>query len=289
MKKSYFFLAGLLVLGQNFNGLEASSLPSYPGHEKPSCLAQPHPFETSDAYKKGEKEALAALEKPYTAPESVWNPEILAKRSSLRTTLKAFQEGKMGQSARKIKVAGKTPQALHEELMGMGFKHKRLPLSAYGKEKGNRQYWLRNGEKTTNPKDSNVVPLDVYFHSDGTLIRVKPEGTPSPKSLRPQPSATKAVVYKASPNDFDLRYGNEAFKVSEEGIPLPKGPSSKTGFRFPLDRKAIHKMPHPEEGRDILKGWITTIMSQAHGDLAADFSQCPKEKAEKDKQKATAQ
>ena len=285
MKKFPSFLAAFILLSQYWHALAETKPPSssnntYLGHEKPSCLSQPRTHENSDAYKKGVEQAQIALQKPYTSPESVWNRDFLTKKSYLRDAIKDFLEGKRGQSVRNIKLSGKKPDEIHKILIDAGFHHERVPLSAYSNDKG-RKFWLRDGTKTTNPKDPQVVPMDIYAHPDGGIIRIKPEGVPSPRSLRPQPSATKAVVYNLKSgrdsHHLDTRYRNEAFKVSDEGVPLPKGPSAKVGMRFLLDRKEIAQKKDPDAARDELKGWISTIMGATHIDLSTDFCQCPKE------------
>ena len=134
--------------------------------------------------------------------------------------------------------------------------------------------------------------MDIYAHPDGGLVRVKPEGIPSSKYPHAVPQATKSVVYNLTSKEegktFDTRYPNEAFKVTDDGTPLPKGLSPKTGMRFIIDRKEIPKMKEADAqgARDELKGWITTIMNASHIDLAADYAHCPKDDV-KDKDSET--
>lgn len=294
LKRGWVFLFGLTLAGlaaQPRSAL-ADTKPlalAYPGHEKPSCLSQPHVNENSEAYRKGVKQAQLALQKPYTSPESIWNQEVLTKKMHLREAIREFLDGKRGQSIRKIKLADKKPEELHKELISAGFHHERVPLSSKKDDEG-RKFWRRDGTKTANPQDPQVIPMDIYTHPDGGIIRVKPEGVPSPKYPRPEPQASKAVVYNLKPREdkagdekvLDTRYRNEAFKVSDEGLPLPKGLSPKVGMRFLYDRKEIAKMKDPDAARDEHKGWIKTIMSAVHIGLAADFSQCPKDESSSD-------
>jgi hypothetical protein len=291
LKKHLSFLSTLILIAAQTKLLSAgnnSSVVNSLEYKKPPCLSQPFPSIKSESYKKGSEEARLALKKPYTSSEGVWNREILSKKSYLREAIKDFLEGKRGQSVLKIKLAGRKPEELHKELINQGFYHQRVPLSAYDNNNDkSRKFWRRDGTKTTNPNDPEVIPMDIYSHPDGGIIRIKSEGVPSSRYPRPQPSACKAVVYntkskkdkEGNGTPIDIRYRNEAFKVSDDGIPLPKGPSPKVGMRFPFERKDIDKMDNPKAARDELKGWISTIMEAAHISLAADFSHCPKQDA----------
>ncbi len=254
---------------------------TYPGYEKPSCLTQPSVKNTSESYQKGVEKAQLALQKPYTSSESIWNQEVLSTKSHLREAIESYMKGERGKSIQDIKITGKKPDELHKELIAAGFTHERLPLKA-PKQDRNYKYWRRDGTKTSDPQDAQVVPMDIYAHPDGGLIRVKPEGTPSPKYSHAVPQASKSVVYNLKPKEdqpLDTRYPNEAFKVTDEGMPLPKGLSPKTGMRFIHDRKEIPNMKEAEAevARQELKGWISTVINASHIDLASDYSHCAKE------------
>lgn len=77
------------------------------------------------------------------------------------------------------------------------------------------------------------VPMNVYVHPDGGMVRVKPMGQPN--SPRPLPHAVKAVRW---PPDGDYRsFAQESFKVDKLGRPLPKMPGE--AFQpFPEDKTA---------------------------------------------------
>ena len=253
----------------------------YPGYEKPSCLTQFHPSEQTEAYKKGTQAAKIALGKSYDSPESVWNQEILSTKTHLREAITSFMKGERGKSVRDLKLAGKKPDDLHKELIVAGFQHERVPLRALKQDKISK-YWRRDGTKTSDAQDAQIVPMDIYTHSDGGLVRVKPEGIPCPKYSHAVPQATKSVVYNLTAKEgktFDTRYPNEAFKVTDEGMPLPKGLSPKTGLRLIVDRKEIPNMKEAEaqSAKQEHKGWIETIMSVSYVDLAADYAHCPKD------------
>lgn len=264
---------------------------AYPGYEKPSCLTQPHPNESTEAYKKGVQAAEAALLKPYNSSEGVWSQEVLSTKSHLREAITSFMNGERGKSVRQLKLAGKKPDDLHKELIDAGFQHERVPLRAPKQDKVYK-YWRRDGTKTSDAQDAQIVPMDIYAHADGGLVRVKPEGVPSVKYSHAVPQATKSVVYNLNPKDgkpFDTRYPNEAFKITDEGMPLPKGLSTKTGLRLIIDRKEIPNMKEADAqiAKQELKGWMTTIMNASHIDLAADYSHCPKDDVKDDVQKET--
>ncbi|MGI4851748.1 MAG: hypothetical protein ACRYGR_07380 [Janthinobacterium lividum] len=274
-------LYGLAESAQADDKSVANASNVYPGYEKPSCLTQFHVSEQTEAYKKGAQAAKTALGKSYDLPESVWNQEILSAKTHLREAIANFMKGERGKSVRDLKLAGKKPDELHKELIAAGFQHERVPLRAPKQDKICK-YWRRDGTKTSDAQDAQIVPMDIYAHADGGLVRVKPEGVPCPKYSHAVPQATKSVVYNLTAKDgksFDTRYPNEAFKVTDEGMPLPKGLSPKTGLRLIIDRKEIPNMKEADaqSTKQEHKGWIETIMSVSHVDLAADYTHCPKD------------
>ena len=83
--------------------------------------------------------------------------------------------------------------------------------------------WIRD-PKTKLPKpgkDGALMPMIVYVHPDGGMIRVKPKGD-STNRFRPQPDVVIAVRY---PHDADYRdFDKEGFKTDTAGDALPKWP-----------------------------------------------------------------
>lgn len=269
----------------------AASTAGYPGHEKPSCLTRPVEKKTSEFYQKGVERAGEALGKPYKDPASVWDQSVITPDTKLGKALQDFENGVRGKSVRSLKLGGQSADKVHDLLLAAGFQHRRVPLFAK-KEKGKAVFWRRDGTTTTDSKDDQLVPMDIYVHPDGGMVRVKPEGVPKPGRGQ-KPHATKAVLYEGPPKKegspdnkdvVDTRYQREAFKISEEGHPLPKGISSKVGLRFIAPLENAHNNPEQaHQRRQERKGWIATIMEAAHIPLASDFSHCGaiKEKDEK--------
>lgn len=97
---------------------------------------------------------------------------------------------------------------------------------------------------------NNTAPMIVYTHPDGGMVRVKPQGDPANR-FRPQPHVSMSVRNPpdASYQNFDL----EAFKVSNDGIPLPK---------YPRDAFNPYGSSSPE-GR----AYMDALMNMAHTDL----------------------
>jgi hypothetical protein len=98
--------------------------------------------------------------------------------------------------------------------------------------------------------NNNTAPMLVYTHPDGGMVRVKPQGDPANR-FRSQPHASMSVRNPpdAPYQDFDM----ESFKVSNDGIPLPKYP--RDAFN-PYD-------PASSEGR----AYMDDLMNRAHTDL----------------------
>ncbi len=85
------------------------------------------------------------------------------------------------------------------------------------------------------------------------MVRVKPEGEPG-STHRPQPHASKSVV--ATPHHTTL--DDEAFKVTNDGYPVPKVPGRGGGMR-----QARPGVPRNQ----FRTGYVDEVMIQAHTDL----------------------
>tara|TARA_R110002096_G_scaffold350395_3_gene543593 strand:- start:42559 stop:43323 length:765 start_codon:yes stop_codon:yes gene_type:complete len=94
------------------------------------------------------------------------------------------------------------------------------------------------------------VLRQVFFaHSDGGMVRVKPDGYPG--SPRPQPHVVKSVRFSGKDTMHD--FAREAFKVNNAGLPIPKAPSD------------LHN-PHPSTSAKALK-YIDAWANVAHTDV----------------------
>lgn len=234
---------------------------SYPGRYTALSVKKPT-TSLSECEQKGKKLALEALQVPsFTHPVSPWQPTI--KNIDLQHALKEFEEGKRGQSIKNIKLKGLTPPEIHYLLISLGFKHVRQHLGA---TKG-----LFNRDGSISPSPTSPVSLDFYYHSDGGVVRVKPEGTPDPEGVNPapEPQVSKYVLLKL-PKDHDsppdTSYENEGFKVTEKGYPIPKAPHEEFGFRKLYPQNSITPCERKEE-----MGWEDTLMHHVHLPISTIF------------------
>lgn len=288
MKRFFLLILTLLAPQLAFAAKEATVKTDYPGHALVACTAVAPAPDKSAAALKGAELAKAALAKPYDAPDSVWEPKILTNRKSLVTAIREFLDGKRGKSVKDLKLAGKTPEAIHSELLAAGFTHERIPLASSaqdeGKEKGTKRFLKQDGTKTANKKDADIIHMDIYAHTDGGIVRVKAEGVPDAGYPRPQPHASKGVALsldlrmkpRAKSMGIDTRYRNEAFKVSEDGRPIPKAPGMMTGLRRLHSREELKTAKDADEMRTEERAWVSTIMDAVHFDVSVDRAHCEK-------------
>lgn len=122
--------------------------------------------------------------------------------------LAAYRQGALGASVRRLDLSGKTAQAVRAELAGRGFR----PEPGVLKDAG-------SGKPVLDPVTGKPVPMEVWAHPDGGMVRIKPEGDPT-SAHRPEPHLSVAVLYPPGASGHD--FANEAFKVDAEGTPLPK-------------------------------------------------------------------
>lgn len=259
---------------------------SYPGAQKLTCLSMPQTPITDAAYDAGRDLARAAVSKPYNDPAGIWDVGYLKTHPKFVKLVEAFLAGERGASVKNLKLAGKKGSEIHHLLMAGGFHFDRKPLSVYG-DGAERLYWRADGTKTSNPKDPSGSFIDIYWHDDGGLVRVKPAGIPNRKASMPEPHVSKAVLWTTKkqmskknrgdrPVHVNTGFRNEAFKVSESGIPLPKSPFYKSGIRslYKRDEIKIGSLNHDAKRLE-QRGWTDAIMKEAHLALPADFSACP--------------
>lgn len=257
---------------------------TYPVTDKPSCAAMKPEVSTSEGYKKGSELAKKALTQKWTSPEGVWHQETIARRKNIGKALEEYEKGLRGASVATLDLRDKSPEQIHTFLLKAGFHHDRRPLVA-GSEGEERLYWKMDGTKTANRNDPNLMPIDIYVHADGGVVRVKPMGVPDVKFPTP-PEYAKAVLLTLTPKyshrtrkkELDTTYRNEAFKVNTMGMAIPKGPSLGGGIKLLHRPQDVKNAPNRVDLIQEQKGWIDTIMNEGHVPLPADFSHCSKER-----------
>jgi hypothetical protein len=231
----------------------------------PSCLAKPDPIKPAPN-KKIVNHVDMAAQQPYLSPYSLWDQETLRDNPKLSEALKEYSEGRRGLSVKNLNLANKTPQAIHHALLDKGFKHSRAPLLVNANDK-NKDYWRKDGTTTKSKVGKDLVYMDTYYHKDGGLVRVKPQGIPDPRHPRNQPHAAKSVVYAAN----DTSWQNEAFKVSNKGYPIPKAPTKEAGLK---SYESKLKTDLVGAGEDLFSQWVNEVMNQAHININVNFSHC---------------
>jgi hypothetical protein len=167
--------------------------------------------------------------------------------AAYRLLLDAFAERRVGMSVRDIRVGGRSLHDVHKLLTHAGFVLTAGALFADRTPDGKPQYWCVGETRTTRRDDPQIVPLDVYVHADGGMVRVFPVGDPRGRVVpRGRISALKSVVFKRpdpTTRTVDTSFANEAFRVSDEGDPVPKGRRAIHGLRFdPEDKLASYRL-----------------------------------------------
>jgi len=191
--------------------------------------------------KKVANEALSkAVRLPYGHPDSLWNSEFVDSDADLKSALDEFEAGTRGASVKDLDLTGLSLAEMEKKLSSLGFKKDTTQpyLLARGEcgEGVDPCYRKKDGNATPHVEGEDLARQDiwVYFDKnekrDGGVVRIKPDGEPRVVDpLRPDPHFVKYVQRKVG---SDLGFHNEGFKVSTEGIPVP---------RLPSDPNAINK------------------------------------------------
>ncbi|MEB3197682.1 MAG: hypothetical protein VKP62_10810 [Candidatus Sericytochromatia bacterium] len=138
-------------------------------------------------------------------PSLIWSTQMTPRTEQ---ALKAYAQGMLGKSVQGMDLRGKAAAEIREELQRRGF------LRELGVIKD-----VRTGQAVLNPKTGRPVPMEVWTHRDGGMVRIKPEGDPTSRH-RPAPHLSVSVLYPPGSSGHD--FNNEAFKVDFAGNPLPK-------------------------------------------------------------------
>jgi len=255
----------------------------YPGIQHPSCLSYIKEKKRSKSYLSGREQAIRAIALGYKAPKGVWDQKLLAKDQELKQALDEFMTGKRGRSVRSLVLHGKSALEIHNELMDRGFQYQRIPLINPRKNK-KAKYWRRDGSTTNDKTDPELLPHDLYIHHDGGIVRMKPEGIPDPRHPSPAPHVSKSVLrdltLKKLPFNkekaLDTRSRNEAFKITDGGLPIPKAPGKKGTMRMLHSWTKIKNSPDKKRFEQEQKGWVQGIMQYGHLDMKVNYSHCQK-------------
>lgn len=147
------------------------------------------------------------------SPESIWAAKISPK---LRSSLEAYQQHK------KLKNGTEYGSLIRSLDLG---KVCASQIVAWATEHS----CIRENELVRSPKDNlplhgangKVIKMVAFLCPDGSVIRMKPYGDPSqPKNS--EPNAVKAMRFFG--RDRYENFSDEAFKVDNAGLPVPKWP-----------------------------------------------------------------
>lgn len=138
-------------------------------------------------------------------PGLIWSTQMTPRTEQ---ALKAFAAGTLGGSVKGLDLRNKAAAEVRSELTRRGF------VAELGVIKD-----VRTGQPVLNPKTGKPVPMEIWTHRDGGMVRIKPEGDPTSRH-RPAPHLSVSVLYPPGASGHD--FNNEAFKVDFSGNALPK-------------------------------------------------------------------
>lgn len=182
----------------------------------------------------------------------IWDPQFLSQNSQIAKMLDQFQKGSLCSDLKTLDNQRLTHAQITHTLKKSGYKCYKKPLTV--DSNGSRSLFLKvNGIETPNSGEDGVAWQEVCVQPrQGCVVRLKMDGFP--RSKRSGPHSTKAVLLDK--NGDPSRYENEAFKITFQGVPVPKGPEA----RFGLSACPYYQSSH-------CKRWVNAIMAAAHPDL----------------------
>jgi hypothetical protein len=146
-----------------------------------------------------------------------------------------------GRSVKHLDISGQTAEQIDTALKGKGFVRIDDEIRDF---------------KTGQPLG---VPMTVYVHPDGGMVRVKPQGDPA-SPMRKQPHASKSVRWP--PDASYAEFEREAVKIDQAGNPRPKLPAH------------LHASPQGT-GKADRWGYVDYFMDNVHTDLPLRASETP--------------
>ncbi len=172
-----------------------------------------------------------------------------------------FRAGRIGQQARNVRLTGLYVAQVDTLLRREGFRVRAEPVFAGRDHEARAQYWLIDGSTTSDANAPDRLAEFVYAAEDGSLVRVHPFGDPRGRMApRDVPIATKSVCSTPSSTwtddkgrerfTADTSRANEAFRVSDDGAPVPKSYRRADGVKdiskdpVACWRAAVELVPH---------------------------------------------
>ncbi|MDX1923730.1 MAG: hypothetical protein SFT91_00600 [Rickettsiaceae bacterium] len=188
----------------------------------------------------GVSKALDSVSKDPFSEDGIWDLSVLKRETELSNLLHKFLEGNYANKAKTLDMTNLTKAQAAEKLLKEGFEKK---------ETDNVVDKMLGRSKDSEIADSG----EIYVHPDGSLVRIKDYS--NHRKHRPQAYLVKAALKNPS---GPPTWQNEAFKISNEGYPIPKGPRQNEGMK-------IHAPSTSGEDED--RGWVDLIMEEAHLDI----------------------
>ena len=245
----FLLLLSLLILTNNAIGSDQVSLDKAQS-EKPAIVKQAH---EKKAYSKkakrranikamaiGVNKALEALKQDPFSDKSIWDQGYLQRDTEVASVLKKYTQGEYAIKVKELNFSGMNKEQIVTKLKAEGFERK---------EPQNKSDDMLGRGKDREFQESG----DIYVYKDGSMIRIKDES--KARHHRPQAYVVKAVLKNP---EGPTTWGNEAFKVTKDGYPTPKGPQQSQGLKTHAPNSS---------GDDEDKGWADLIMEEVHIDI----------------------
>ena len=156
--------------------------------------------------------------------------------------LERFAHARQSTSILSLDLEGRSPRAIHEDLLDRGFSVTGVPVFApYGHD-GARRFYLVTGATTSDPSDPRLARELYYEHPDRGVVRLFSAGVRSFGLGIVGPAARKSVAQapaRRRPDDFGI--GAEACAIGSDGASLPTSTAAEHGMR---------------SGKDAVESWL---------------------------------
>lgn len=188
----------------------------------------------------GVRKAESAILQDIFSKDSVWKEEYLNDNEEVKNNISNFISGNYAQNILKIYEPSMTVDKLKEKLKSLGFQKK---------EPEGRVDDLLGRSKDRLYQDSG----EIYVSKDGSMVKIKSYS--KSRLQRPQQHYILSVLKNP---EGPVTWQNESFKITKNGIPVPKGPRSNHGIKI---------SPPNSSGNSENKGWIEYILEETHINL----------------------
>lgn len=203
----------------------------------------------------GTVDDLVKKQLSYNAYNSgIWDKYYLDKNQEVRNLLESFEKGIVCSELKNLESSFKqlSSDELVSNLRSSNYKCNSFRMTS---SKNHSKYLTKNANETDDENNPDIVYQDVCIKiSQKCLVRIKKDGFPG--SIRKNPHYTKAVLLNFSEEmtPYEL-YQNEAFKITDNGKPVPKSPSKKDG------------MAECRYKDSFCRKWVDKIMDYSHINL----------------------